>query len=205
MQTSEKGYKINITNPVYCLVTTDDASGTTYGDVKSFGEAQEIQVTPSVASGQLFGNGAQVDSSSKLTGISVSFQTTKVLIEARQEIFGEEVQDGVVITKAGQMANYIALGYEVEQTNGKSQYVWLLKGRPAPMNESVAQSTDNVTYSTDTIDINFVRRDSDKALKYFADLSNPDFSDDQASKWFLTGPSAPVVKTEDTSEEETTS
>lgn len=201
MQKSNKSYKINIKNPVYCVVTADNEAGTTYGEVKSLGEAQEISITPSVATGALYGNGAQVDSSSKLTGIAISLQTTKVLVEARQEIFNEEVTDGVVITKAGQNANYIALGYEVEQTDGKSQYVWLLKGRPVPMNESISQSTDNITYSTDTIDINFVRRDSDNALRYFADASNPDFTDEQAAAWFVEGPSNPVPATS-TQEEE---
>ena len=39
--TSKRSYKINIKNPVYCVVTADTSEGTTYGDVKSLGEAQQ--------------------------------------------------------------------------------------------------------------------------------------------------------------------
>ena len=44
MQTSAQGYKINITHPVYCILTQDDAEGVAYGDVKKFGEAMEISI-----------------------------------------------------------------------------------------------------------------------------------------------------------------
>ena len=87
MQASEQSYKINITHPVYCILTQDDENGVAYGDVKKFGEAMEIGITPSVSAGELYGNGAKVDSYSKLTGLTVSFKNTKVPIEVRQEIY----------------------------------------------------------------------------------------------------------------------
>lgn len=193
MSTSEQAYKINVKHPVYAVMLTDTEAGTTYGDVKTFGEAQQIQMTPSVSSGQLYGNGAKVDSSSVLTGITVSYQATKIPVEVQAELYNYTVTNGVIQIEAGKTANYIAFGYEIEQSNGKSEYVWLLKGRPKPMNETLTQSEDNITYSTDTIEIEFVKRVSDDMLKYFADLSNPDFVKTQADKWFTTAPTAPVT------------
>lgn len=194
MQTSAQGYKINITHPVYCILTQDDAEGVAYGDVKKFGEAMEISITPSVSSGELYGNGAKVDSYSKLTGLTVSFKNTKVPIETRQDIYDLQVSNGVVQESAAKQATkYIAFGYETEQTNGLSEYTWLLKGRPKPINTDLKQSEQNVTYSTDTIEIDFVKRVYDDMLRYFADLSNPDFTQAQADAWFLTGPVAPVA------------
>lgn len=189
MQTSTQAYRINITRPVYAEVLTDTESGTTYGEVKSLGEAQTADVTPSVSTGQLFGNGAIVDSSARLTGLALSLKVTKVPVEARADIYNYTVTDGVIQEKAGQTAKYIAVGFEVEQTNGKSEYVWLLKGRPQPINSNLAQSESNITYSTDTLVIDFVKRKSDDMLRYFADLANPDFTEAQAEEWFKTGPS----------------
>lgn len=188
--TSAQAYRINITNPVYCLLLTDTAEGTTYGEVKKFGEAMEMQVTPSVASGQLYGNGAIVDSSSRLTGLTAQFQATKLPIETIAEIYGQTVTDGVLQEKAGATAKYIAVGYEVEQTNGKSEYVWLLKGRPQPLNSQVQQSETGINYSTDTITIDFVKRLSDDLLRFYADASNEDFTTEQAEAWFEVGPSS---------------
>lgn len=194
MQASARSYRINIKNPVYAKVLSDTAEGTTYDVVKSLGEAQTMEITASVATGSLYGNGTVVDSSSKLTGLAASLSSTKIPVEAIQDIYGYTVVDGVVQVKAGDMADFIAVGYEVEQTNKKSEYVWLLKGRPRPINSSVQQSESNINYSTDTIEIDFVERISDGMLKWFADLSNPDFSEEQAAKWFTTGPASIPTK-----------
>lgn len=186
---SVQAYRINIANPVYAVVTSDTAEGTTYGEVKPFGEAQQIQITPSVATGQLYGNGAIVDSSALLTGLTIQFQTTKVPIETRADIYNQTVTDGVLQEKAGVTANYIALGYEVPQSNGTSEYVWLLKGRPQPLGSNVQQSEQNINYSTDTINIDFVKRASDDMLRFYADAANADFTKEQADAWFNEGPS----------------
>ena len=191
--TSKQAYKINIKKPVYCEVLTDTAEGTTYGDVKSLGDAQQIQVTAVSSTGQLYGDGAIVDSSAKLTGLTVVLNTTKVAVEARADIYNYTVTNGVVQVKAGVQAKYIALGYEVEQTSGDSEYVWLLKGRPQALNENVQQSENNITYSTDQMTIDFVKRVSDDMLQYFADAANADFTAAQAEKWFTNGPSSIVT------------
>lgn len=194
--TSKRSYKINIKKPVYCVVTADTPEGTTYGDVKSLGEAQQAQVTAVSSTGQLYGDGAIVDSSSKLTGLTVVLSTTKIPVEAIAEIFNYTVTDGVVQVKAGDQANYIAIGYEVEQTTGDSEYVWLLKGRPQPLSSDVSQSEQNVNYSTDQLTVDFVKRISDDMLQYYADAANADFTAEQAAAWFLTGPSSIVTPEE---------
>lgn len=196
----KKGYKINISNPKYCALTSDTEEGVQYGEVKSLGEAMEVQVTPSVASGKLYGDGEAVDSASRLTGLTLSLQTTKVSSEARVDIYNLEVKNGVIVTKTGTTPKDIAIGYEVEQSNGKSQYVWLLKGSPKPMNDSIQQSTDNINYSTDKMDVDFVRRNYDKSLKYDAEEGELGFSEAQAAAWFKNGPSNPVAQTTQTTQ-----
>lgn len=193
--TSKQAYKINIKRPVYCEVLTDTTSGTTYGDVKSLGEAQQVQLTATTSTGQLYGDGAIVDSSAKLAGITVVLSTTKIAVEALADIYNYTVTNGVVQIEAGVQAKYIALGYEVEQTSGDSEYTWLLKGRPQPLNADIRQSEANINYSTDQMTVDFVRRVSDSMIEYFADAANADFTAEQAAAWFTNGPSAPVTPT----------
>lgn len=193
--TSKRSYKINIKKPVYCILTSDTSEGTTYGDVKSLGEAQQAQVTAVSSTGQLYGDGAIVDSSSKITGLTVVLSTTKIPVEAIADIYNYTVTNGVVQIQAGQQANYIAVGYEVEQTTGDSEYIWLLKGRPQPLNSDVQQSEQNVNYSTDQMTIDFVKRIYDDMLEYYADAANADFTASQAAAWFTQGPSSIVTPT----------
>lgn len=200
-----KGYRINIKNPACAILTSDTKEGTEYGPVLSLGESQTIVVTPSVASGALYGDGAQQDAESRLTGMTVALDTTKVPMEVKAEIYKLQEKDGVLMEEAGGSAEYIAFGYETEQTDGNSEYVWLLKGKPRPMNDTRQQSDTQIKYSTDKMEIDFVRRKSDNMLRYFAEVGTLGFTAEQASAWFNEGPSTPVAKVKvETPEDEVT-
>ena len=189
MNKSAKANRINITSPVYAKLLTDNADGTTYDEVRGFGKAMQVQLTPSVSSGVLYGNGVQQENIAKLNGIAMVLDVNKLAIEDRAIILGHEYKDGIIHEKAGDEAPYIAVGYKVEQTNGKCELIWLLKGRAQPINSSVQQSTDNLNFSTDSITINFIPRESDMEIRYFADSANPSLTDKQINEWFVTAPS----------------
>lgn len=188
MNGSAKSYRINITNPVYALLESDTEEGVVYGSVKSLGEAMQVQLTPSVATGKLYGNGVVKEDISKLKGIAMAFDATKISIEDRAAIQGHRYENGVMVEKDGDEAPYLAFGYKIEGTNKKDEYVWLLKGRATPMNETHKQSEDNITFSTDTMNINFIPREKDKEIRYYADSANSTFTTTQADGWFKTGP-----------------
>lgn len=183
-----KSNRINVTNPVFCLLTTDASEGTTYGTVESLGEAMQVQITPQVASGTLYGNGAKQEDISRLKGVAVAIDVNKLFSEVKAKILGNTITDGVVIAKDGDEPPYIALGYEVEQTGGTKEQIWFLKGRAQPANQTVQQSTDNLNFSTDSITINFIPRDSDKRIYWFGDTANSDYTAAQATAFFATGP-----------------
>lgn len=185
---STKSNRINITNPVYSKVLTDTAEGTTYGPVKSIGKVMQIQLTPSVATGILYGNGRKEEDIGLLKGISVALDINKLFAEIRAEIMGNTTVDGIVIEADGDQAPDIALGFEVEQSGGTKEQVWLLKGRAQPANQTVQQSTDNINFSTDSITINFIPRESDGQIRFYGDTANSDYSAEQATAFFATGP-----------------
>ena len=191
--TSKKSNRINVKNLVMALLLTDTAEGATYGNVESISPAMQVQLTPSLSSGTLHGDGVQQENIAKLNGIAMVMDVNKVKIETRAKMLGHTYENGVLIEKAGDEAPYIAVGYLVEGTNKCNEYVWLLKGRAQPFNSTVQQSTDNINFSTDSININFIPRDCDGALRYFADSANADLTEVQIGKWFAAGPSKPVV------------
>lgn len=185
---SVKSNRINITNPVYSKMLTDTAEGTTYGPVKSIGKAMQIQLTPSVATGVLYGNGKKDEDLGLLKGISAALDVNKLFAEVRAEIMGNTMVDGIVIEADGDQAPDIALGFEVEQSGGTKEQVWLLKGRAQPANQTIQQSTDNINFSTDSITINFIPRESDGQIRFYGDTANSDYSTTQAEAFFATGP-----------------
>ena len=124
-----------------------------------------------------------------MTGLAVALDVNKVPIEDRAEILGNKYENGVLVETSGDEAPYIALGYEVPETNGCKELIWLLKGRAQPYNSNVQQSTDNINFSTDSITINFIPRTSDGMLRFCGDTANADLTEQQISKWFTTGPS----------------
>jgi phi13 family phage major tail protein len=192
---STKANRINIVDPVYAVIQSDTKEGTTYGEVKKLGAAMQVQLTASISSGVLYGDGVQQENISKLNGIALVVDVNKINIEDRSAILGNKYENGVIHERAGDEAPYIAVGYKVEQTNKKVELIWLLKGRAQPTNSSVQQSTENFNFSTDSITVNFIPRDSDKELRFFADSANGDLTQSQIDAWFLTGPSKAPIPT----------
>lgn len=188
MGTSVKSNRINVKNLVYTVLSTDTNAGVEYGDVKSLAKAMTIQVTPSQATGVLYGDGAQEENLAKLTGLSAKFEVNKIAIENRAEIQGHTYENGVMIYDKADQAPYIAVGYQIEGTNSYSEYVWLLKGRVQEGNQNVDQATDKINFSTDEMTINFIPREYDGYMEFTADTSNGDFYSDQAAAWLTTAP-----------------
>jgi len=188
MATSSKSNRINVKNLVYCTLTSDDASGVTYGTVKPLAKAMTVEVTPSQATGVLYGDGSQQENMAKITGLSAALEVNKVAIEDKATLSGHTYQDGVMIVAASDQAPYIALGYQIEGTNGYSEYVWLLKGRVQEGNQNAAQATDNINFTTDKMTINFIPREYDGYMEFTGDSANADLYADQITAWFTNGP-----------------
>ena len=190
-QKSKKANRINIKNAVYCKMLTDEAGSTTYDEPKSLSPAMQVQLTTTLATGVLHGDGVQQENIAKITGISMVLDVNKVPIEDRAVILGNKYENGILEEVEGDEAPYIAVGYEVPETNGCKELIWLLKGRAQPYNSNVQQSTDNINFSTDSVTINFIPRDSDGRIRFFGDTANPALTEEQVTKWFTTGPSVP--------------
>lgn len=180
----KKANRINIKNVVYAVVTDDSTTETTYGPIKPVAPAMQVQLTPTVATGDLYGDGVKQETMSKLTGIQLVLDVNKVPIDVRAEINGNTYENGVLVEKATDQAPYIAVGYMVEQTNNTAEYIWLLKGKAQPYGSTVQQATENINYSTDSITIDFVARDSDGEFRRFADSADETFTSEMAAAWF---------------------
>lgn len=193
MAGSVKANRFNIKRSVYTRIIKDDSTGVTHGPIKKFGDPMQVQLTPTYASGTLYGGGVKTEDITKINGITLKFDANKIPIETRADIGGHDYTDGVLTESADDQAPDIAFGYEVEETGGHSEYVWLLKGKAKPIGSNVQQSTDNINFSTDTIDIGFVPREFDRELKKYGDTANADFTTAMAEVFLDTVPGATLA------------
>lgn len=185
MNKSSKANRINVKNLKYAVIIEDTETAFTIDEIKNFAKAMQVQITPTVATGTLYGDGAKQEDLAKLTGVTLQVDVNKVPIEVKADIQGNEYEDGVLTESKDDQAKNIVFGFEVEQTENKRELMWLFKGKVQPFANTVQQSSDNINFSTDTLTINFIPRELDGAIRAFGDTANADFTEAMADA-FLT-------------------
>jgi phi13 family phage major tail protein len=193
MSNSVKANRFNVSKIVYAAISKDDKTGYEHGTIKKFGEPMQVQFTPSYATGVLYGGGVKQEDMSKLTGGTLKVDINKLPIEVRSEILGHKYENGVLIENKNDQPIDIAIGYEIEQTGNHRELIWLLKGKAKPIGSSIQQTTDNINYSTDSIDIGFMPRDYNGDIKADGDTANADFTNSAAESFLETIPGGTLV------------
>lgn len=188
MPESAQANRINVSRIVYAPIIKDSSTEYTHGEIKTLGAAMQIQLTPSLASGVLYGNGAKTEDLAKLTGVELQVDINKVSIEVRAEIMGNKYKEGVLSENKSDQAINIAVGFEVEETGDHRELMWLYKGKAKPFANTVKQSESSITFSTDTISIGFVPRLLDGDIRAFGDTANADFTSEKADAFLNSVP-----------------
>ena len=193
MSKSVKANVFNVKRIVYAVITKDDSTAFNHGPIKEFGAPMQVQLTPSYATGTLYGGGVKTEDMSKITGIALKVDVNKVFIEVRADIYGHTYANGELITHENDQAKEIAIGYEMESSGNHREFVWLFKGKPKPFAKTVQQTTDNFNFSIDSIEIGFLFREHDGELKRDADTANSDFTSEKAATYLDTIPGGELV------------
>ena len=183
-----KSYRFNIKHAAYAVLTKDDSTGVAYGTVKFLPELRNIKMTPKVIDGKLYGDGVLVDQMSMLDSIGVDFDINKIPLENRAELQGNTYDKGVSTEKASDIAPYIAFGFEIEHTDKKSEFVWLLKGKMDPLEDDLKQKENKIEYGTQKAKMTFQPRDNDGSIRKYADSGVTGFVQTIADGWFTAVP-----------------
>lgn len=192
--TSVKANRFNVKRIVYAEVLEDTAESYKYGPIKTFGAPMQVQFTPTYASGVLYGGGVKTEDISKLTGGTLKADVNKVPAEVIADIYGHKFENGIVHDNKDDQPKDIAIGYEVEQTGNNRELVWFFKGKAKPYGSNVQQTTENMNFSTDSIDIGLVPREFDGDLKVFGDTAHPTFTDAMADAFLNSIPGGTLVQ-----------
>jgi phi13 family phage major tail protein len=176
------------------MLTDDTKSAVTYGTVKPFSSARQVQLSPTLAAGEIFGDGVKEKSMSKITGYDLTLDVNKIQVDVRAEILGHTINsEGKLIIGGDDQPEYFAIGYEIEQTGNKRELVWLLKCIAQPFANQVSQSEKDIKFSTDSIKISCVAREFDRIFQVIGDTNYSTFTDDMADAFLKAVPISVVA------------
>lgn len=182
------GYRINVKNAKYAKVSADTSASYTLGSTTDLPGLMTLDITMTSATGELYGDGAKVSQTSKITGATVKIGLNKISTAAKADLLGATIDNkGVLVVKTTDVVPKIALYAETEEDDGKKEQMWFLVGKAEPQGLSASQSTSSITYSTDELTINFVRREKDMAVYKMIDTSDTGVTE-STSTAFVTSP-----------------
>lgn len=189
--TVAKSYRINIKNLVYAPLTSDTKAACTYGDIKRLAGLKSIQLTPTVATGEDYNDGAKDFNISKITGYELSVESSKIPVDARAELLGHRINaDGILIISTNDQPIDVAIGYEIELAENRRELVWLLKGKVQPYAQTVNQSEKDIKVASDSTKFVFVKREFDDNFQAVGDTSISTFTDVKAETFLATVPTS---------------
>lgn len=114
----------------------------------------EISREVQTSSGEVYGDGRIRRQINKRTATKISLKHNGLPQEWRAYMEGVKVStSGVESDSESVVPGEFAMGYVIEKTNGKKEFVWLLDCVAQPSKNTMTQSEDKVTWSTDTIEI----------------------------------------------------
>lgn len=171
------GYKVNVRNCKRATVTADTTSSYTIGSLVDMPTLRSVDITFKSASGELYGDGEIVSNRTKMTGATLQIGIDKLTIADKSVLLGAtETAKGTLPIKTTDTPGKVAIYFEIEHDDGGYEAVWLLVGTAQPLPISATQTEGNINYSTETLNIDFVRRNKDHAVIVIADTDDADFT-----------------------------
>lgn len=171
------GYRINVRNCKRASVTADTSSSYTIGAPVAMPAMRSAEISFKSASGELYGDGELVSNKTKLTGATLKLDIDKLTLDDKAAFMGAtKTNKGTLPVKTTDTSPKVAIYFEMEHDDGGYEAVWLLVGQAEPINVTGQQQESSINYSTETVNINFVRRNKDKELIVIADTDDAGFT-----------------------------
>ena len=177
-------YKINVVGLWVAEVEKDTDTELTFKKVEKIAEMQEIQVSPKIAEGHLYGDGRKVHATNKKTSYEMSVDMTALPQKFKSYIEGTTINTGVESGTSKDQPRAFAVGFKVEKTENKSQCIWFPYCKAKPTEESVKQSEENLNYSTDKLTITALEHKAVNRFYTKIDEDNADVTSEMVENFF---------------------
>lgn len=103
--------------------------------------------------------------------ITLTLEVKDVPIELQKVMFGQNAKDSnnVYEFSSGVTPPYFAIGFKAKKRSGADRYVWYLKCRAKPMDETFHTKEKEVTRQQDKLEIVCIKRTYDNYVSYMVD------------------------------------
>lgn len=152
--------KINIKNLHYAVMSTEDTVSTNplYGTVeKPTVGMVSVDLSVNIAEAELYADGILWAKNSDFQNAECSLTLADLPMAMQAAILGHtyDATEKTLIKKAGDVAPYIALGFEFEMQDNSKMAVWMYKGKANPVSMSGETKGENISYGTNDLSITF--------------------------------------------------
>ena len=186
---------VGLKNVVIAPLVSDTDAGVSYGTLQDFAGAIDAQIAPENADPVVqYADDQEFDVVYPDPEIKLTMEMADIPLLIQEMILNNVIDDnGVLIRAAGDTPGYFALGFKSEKADGTYRFVWLFKGRAAPMTEQYhTKEGTTLTRQTGKLEWTFIKRTFDKRYQAIADEGQNGFTPEKAAT-FLTSVYTPVV------------
>ena len=186
---------VGLKNVVIAPVVSDTDEGVNYGALQDFAGAIDAQIAPENADPEVqYADDQEFDVVYPDPEIKLTMEMADIPLLIQEMVLNNVIDDnGVLLRAAGDTPGYFALGFKSEKADGSYRYVWLFKGRAAPMTEQYhTKEGTTLTRQTGKLEWTFIKRTFDKRYQAIADEGQNGFTPEKAAT-FLTSVYTPVV------------
>jgi phi13 family phage major tail protein len=176
-------FKINVKN-VHMAEITEESEVLTFGTPEHIAGAMEIGRTPTVASGELYGDGTISHTTNKKVSYQLTLNHNKIPSKWRRYMEGSQYETGVESGTSEDQPKPLAIGWEVEKTDGEKELIWFLYCKATPIEETVQQSEANINYSTDSVVLTATEHTSLKRYYTFVDSEDENITEQMLEDFF---------------------
>ena len=186
---------VGLKNVVIAPLVSDTDAGVNYGTLQDFAGAIDAQISPENADPDVqHADDAEFAVLYPDPEIKLTMEMADIPLIIQEMILNNIIDDnGVLIRAAGDTPGYFALGFKSEKADGTYRFVWLFKGRAAPMTEQYhTKEGTTLTRQTGKLEWTFIKRTYDRRYQAIADEGQNGFSPEKAAT-FLTSVYTPVI------------
>lgn len=176
--------RVGLRDVVFAKLTDDTSSSLTYA-APDADTVDAIDVSISHANADpdiLYANDIETDILYEDTELTVTLEVMDLPLALQAKLLGMTLgTNSEVIEVAGATIPYYAMGFKSEKRDGNDRYVWLLKGRANPPDDTYHTKEKATTRQNDKITMTFIKRTNDGAFKYILDSEDIPIAKNPAS------------------------
>ena len=145
-------------------LTADTSSTLTYASSAEAETVDAIDVSISHANADpdiLYANDIENDVLYPDTELTVTLEVKELPLSLQAKLLGNKVgTKNEIVEVAGATPPYYAMGFKSAKRDGNDRYVWLVKGRAQPLDETF-HTKEGAHPENDTISLTFIKRTND--------------------------------------------